>query len=169
LSKFPIDNGFQRGKVDNTLFLKSKGKHLLIIQIYVDDIIFGATNSNLCDEFSKLMRNEFEMSMMGELNFFLGLQIKQTSNATMIHQQKYVKELIKRFRMESAKLIDTSISPSTRLVVDDGSLSVKEKSYRGMIGSLLYLTTSRPDIVFSVALCVRFQSNPKETHLKAVK
>jgi len=102
LSKFLIDNGFQRGKVDNTLLLKAKGEHPLIVQVYVDDIIFGAINSDLCDDFSKLMRNEFEMSMMGELNFFLGLQIKQTSNGTMIHQQKHVKELIKRYEMESA-------------------------------------------------------------------
>jgi len=109
------------------LFLKSKGEHLLIIQVYVDDIIFGATHNDLCDEFSKLMRSEFEISMMGELNFFLGLQIKQISNGTMIHEQKYVKELIKWFGMESAKPIDTPISPSTRLVTDDGSLSVEEK------------------------------------------
>jgi len=87
----------------------------------------------------------------------------------MIHQQKYVKELLKRFRMDSAKPIDTPISPSTRLVMDDGSPSVEEKSYRGMIGSLLYLTASRPDIVFSVDLCICFQSKPKESHLKAVK
>jgi len=125
----------------------------LIIQIYVDDIIFGVTNSDLCDEFSKLMRSEFEMSMIGKLNFFLGMQIKQTSNRTMIHQRKYVKELIKLFGMGSAKPMDTPISPSTRLVVDNRSSSVEEKSYRGMIGSLLYLTASRPDIVFSVDLC----------------
>ena len=70
MSGFLIENDFQRGKIDNTLFLKSKGEHLLIIQVYVDDIIFGATNNDLCDGFSKLMRSEFEMSMMGELNFF---------------------------------------------------------------------------------------------------
>ena len=87
----------------------------------------------------------------------------------MIHQQKYVKELLKLFGMESAKPMATPISPSTRLVMDDGSSSVNEKSYRGMIGSLLYLTTSRPDIVFSVGFRARFQSNPKETHLKAAK
>ena len=130
MSNFLLENGFRRGKVDNTLFLKSKGKHLLIVQVYVDDIIFD----DLCDEFSKMMRSEFEMSMMGELNFFLGLQVKQTSNGTMIYQQKYVKELLKRFGMDSAKPIDTPISHSARLVMDDGTPSVKEKSYRGMIG-----------------------------------
>jgi len=87
-SSFLIDNNFQRGKADNTLFFKSKGEHLLIVQVYVDDIIFGATNNDLCDEVSKLIKSEFEMSMMGELNFFLGLKIKQNSNGTIIHQQK---------------------------------------------------------------------------------
>ena len=114
LSNFLLENGLRRGKVDNTLFLKSKGEHLLIVQVHVDDIIFGATHNDL-------MMSEFEMSMMGELNFFLGLQINQTSNDTMIHEQKYIKELIKRFGMELAKPIDTPISPSTRLVMDDGS------------------------------------------------
>ena len=137
-----LENGFKRGKVDNTLFLKTKGEHLLIVQVYVDDIIFGATDENLCNEFSKMMRSEFEISMMGELNFLLGLQIKQTSNGTMIHQQKYIKELLKRFGMDSSKPIDTPISPSTKLVMDDGSSSIKEKTYRGMIGSLLYLTAT---------------------------
>ena len=135
------------------MFLKTKGEHLLIVQVYVDDIIFGATHENLCNEFSKMMSSELEMSTMGELNFFLGLQIKQTSNGTLIHQQKYIKELLKKFGMHSSKPIDTPISPSTKLVTDDGSPSVEEKLYRGMIGSLLYLTASRPDIVFSVGLC----------------
>jgi len=133
----------------------------LIVQVYADDIIFGATYENLCNEFSKMMKSEFEMSMMGELNFFLGLQIMQTSNGIMIHQQKYIKELLKKFSMDSSKPIDTPISPSTKLVMDDGSSSIEERTYRGMIGSLLYLTASRPDIVFRVGLCARFQSKPK--------
>jgi len=141
----------------------------LIVQVYVDDIIFGATHENLCNEFSKMMTSEFKMSMMGELNFCLDLQVKQTSNGTMIHQQKYIKELLKRFGMDSSKPIDTLISPSTKLIMDDGSPSVEEKTYRGMIGSLLYLTTSRPDIAFSVGPCAHFQSKPNETHLKAVR
>jgi len=116
-----------------------------------------------------MMKSEFEISMMGELNFFLGLQIKQTSNGTVIHQQKYIKELLKQFGMNSAKPIDTPISPSTKLIIDDGSPSVEEKIYRVMIGSLLYLTASRPGIVFSVGLCAGFQSMPKESYLKAVK
>jgi len=169
MSNFLLENGFRRCKVDNTLFLKSKGEHLLIVQVYVDNIIFGVAHENLCNEFSSMMRSEFEMSMMAELNFFLGLQIKQTLNGTMIHQQKYIKELLKRFGMDSTKPIDTPISHSTKLIMDDVSPSVEEKTYKGMIGSLLYLTASRPNIVFSVEQCARFQSKPNETHLKAIK
>ena len=106
-----MDNDFKRGTVDKTLFLRSKGKDLLVVQIYVDDIIFGATNQSLCDEFSELMKSEFEMSMMGELSFFLGLQIKQTSEGILIHQQKYVKELLKKFNMEDSKTHDTPMRP----------------------------------------------------------
>ena len=109
------------------------------------------------------------MSMMGELNFFLGLQIKQTSNGNMIHQQKYIKELLKKFGMDSSKPTETPIASSTKLVMDDGSPSVEEKVYRAMIGSLSYQTASRPDIVFSIGLFGRFQSKPNESHLKAVK
>ncbi|XP_070027197.1 uncharacterized mitochondrial protein AtMg00810-like isoform X2 [Nicotiana sylvestris] len=109
------------------------------------------------------------MSMMGELNFFLGLQIKQSHNGTMIHQQKYAKELIKRFKMEESKEINTPIATATKLDIDEPGSSVDQKLYRGMIGSLLYLSASRPDIVFSVGLCARFQANPKESHLTAVK
>ncbi|XP_070049669.1 uncharacterized mitochondrial protein AtMg00810-like [Nicotiana tomentosiformis] len=115
------------------------------------------------------MGSKFEMSMMGELNFFLGLQVKQTPKGTMISQQKYIKELLKRFEMESSKIIDTHIVTATRLDMDEPSSPVNETMYRGIIGSLVYLTTSIPDIVFSVGLCARFQSNPKESHLKAAK
>ena len=91
------------GKIDTTLFIKTKEKDMLLVQIYVDDIIFGATNDSLCEDFSKCMHSEFEMSMMGELNFFLGLQIKQLKEGTFINQAKYIKDLLKRFNMEEAR------------------------------------------------------------------
>ncbi|XP_016576595.1 secreted RxLR effector protein 161-like [Capsicum annuum] len=120
-------------------------------------------------EFAKLMSCEFEMSMMGELNYFLGSQVKQTSSGIMIYQQKYVKVLLKRFSMEEGKEISTPIAATTEFDLDEKGPDVEEKIYRGMIGSLLYLTASRPDIVFSIGLCARFQANPKESHLKSVK
>ncbi|KAL1291005.1 hypothetical protein AAHE18_20G170500 [Arachis hypogaea] len=115
------------------------------------------------------MENEFEMSLMGEINFFLGLQIKQTPSGTFIHQGKYAKELIKKFGLESSKLMGTPMHPNTKLEKDDDGKDADETRYRGMIGSLMYLTSSRPDIVQSVGVCSRFQSHPKESHLSAIK
>ena len=169
LSNFLLKNDFTRGSVDTTLFIKRKDNEMLVVQIYVDDIIFGATNECLCQEFSKLMQGEFEMSMMGELTFFLGLQIKQTKEGIFISQTKYIKEILKKFGMESTKEIGTPMSPACKLDKDEDGLSIDHKLYRGMIGSLLYLTTSRPDILYSVCICARFQSNPKESHIQAVK
>ncbi|RVW50731.1 Retrovirus-related Pol polyprotein from transposon RE1 [Vitis vinifera] len=119
--------------------------------------------------FSKCMHSEFEMSMMGELNYFLGLQIKQLKEGTFINQAKYIKDLLKRFNMEEAKVMKTPMSSSIKLDMDEKGKSIDSTMYRGMIGSLLYLTASRPDIMYSVCLCARFQSCPKESHLSAVK
>ena len=169
LSTFLMKNGFTRGQVDTTLFRKTSNKHFIIVQIYVDDIIFGATNESLCKEFSKLMQTEFEMSMMGELKFFLGIQIKQCNDGIYIHQSKYIKELLKKFKMVDCKPMCTPMHPTCILGKDEIGKKVDQKMYRGMIGSLLYLTASRPDIMFSVCLCARFQSDPRESHLTAVK
>ena len=169
LSTFLINNGFKRGKNDTTLFTKNESDEILLVQIYVDDIIFGSTNLKLSNEFANLMSSEFEMSMMGELNFFLGLQIKQLPDGIFINQAKYAKELIKKFGMEESKCSPTPMATNLYLDVDEAGQPVDITQYRAMIGSLLYLTASRPDILFSVCLCARFQANPKESHLKALK
>src|SRR5262249_9078648 len=158
-----------RGKVDTTLFINSNSKDTLVVQIYIDDIIFGATNESLCKEFSKIMQGEFEMSLIGELTFFLGLQVKQLKDGIFINQAKYAKELLKKFGYEDVKPLSTPMASSTKLDSDMKGMDINPKLYRGMIGSLLYLTASRPDIMFSVCLCSRFQSKPKESHLIAVK
>ncbi|KAK2382700.1 hypothetical protein QL285_070217 [Trifolium repens] len=163
LSNFLVNNGFEKGQVDNTLFRKTLKKDILIIQIYVDDIIFGSTNATLCKNFSKLMHDEFEMSMMGELKFFLGIQINQTKKGTFIHQSKYIKYLLMKYNLEDCKPMNTSMHPTSSLGKDDSEGKVDQKLFRSMIGSLLYLTASRPDILFSVCLCARFQSDPTRT------
>ncbi|GJZ37021.1 retrovirus-related pol polyprotein from transposon TNT 1-94 [Tanacetum coccineum] len=157
------------GMVDNTLFTKKLKSQLIIVQIYVDDIIFGSTCQNLCDEFSKIMHDEFEMSMMEELNFFLGLQIKQMKDGIFFNQSKYIKEMLKKFGLEDSKPTKTPMSTEIKLTKDDEADSVDSTKYRGMIGSLLYVTASRPGIMFSVCLCARFEENPKTTHLEAIK
>jgi len=139
------------------------------VQIYVDDIIFGSNNASLRKEFSKLMQDEFEMSIMGELKFFLGIQINQCKDGVCVHQTKYTKELLMKFKLEDCKVMNTPMHPTCTLSKKDTGSKVDQKLYRGMIGSLLYLTASRPDILISVCLCVRFQSDPRESHLTAVK
>ena len=138
-------------------------------QIYVDDIVFGATNPSLCQEFSDLMQGEFEMSMMGELKFFLGLQIKQLSGGIFIHQSKYTRELLKKFNIEDCTSSKTLMASNLKLEKDEDGEDMDQTHYRGMIGSLLYLTASRPDIMFATCLCARFQSCPKTSHLVACK
>ena len=169
LKKFLIEKDFVIGVADTTLFIKKNEKGILLIQIYVDDIIFGSTNEDLCEEFSNIMQKEFEMSMMGELNYFLGFQVKQMNEGIFIHQEKYTNELLKRFGIENSKDARTPMSTNTKLDKDENGKDVDQKLFRGMLGSLLYLTASRPDIVFSVCLCTRYQVAPKESHPTAVK
>ncbi|GJV78799.1 retrovirus-related pol polyprotein from transposon TNT 1-94 [Tanacetum coccineum] len=169
LKAFLIKHEYRIGMVDNTFFTKKKSSNLIIVQIYVDDIIFGSTCQDMCDEFAKIMHDEFEMSMMGELNFFLGLQIKQMKDGIFFNQSKYIKEMRKKFGLEDSKPMKTLMPSDTKLTKDETYESVDSTKYRGMIGSLLYLTESRPDIMLSVCLCARFQEAPKTSHLEAVK
>ncbi|GJY91320.1 putative reverse transcriptase domain-containing protein, partial [Tanacetum coccineum] len=124
------------GMVDNTLFTKKKSSNLIIVQIYVDDIIFGSTCQDMCDEFAKIMHDEFEMSMMGELNFFLGLQIKQMEDGIFFNQSKYIKEMLKKFGLEESKPMKTPMSSDTKLTKDEECESVDSTKYRGMIGEM---------------------------------
>jgi hypothetical protein len=135
---------------------------LFVCQIYVNDIIFGSTNKSTCEEFSSIMIQKFEMSMMGEL-------IKQLQDDTFISQTKYIQDILKKFGMKDGKPIKTPMGTNGHLDLDTGGKSVDQKVYRSMIGSLLYLCASRPDIMLSVCMCARFQTNPKEVHLRAVK
>ena len=118
LSTFLVENGFIRGKNDTTLFTKKRDNAILLVQIYVDDIIFGSTNAALAEEFSSLMSSEFEMSMMGELTFFLGLQIKKMKEGIFVSQTKYAKELVKKFEMEDSKTISTPMEQNANLDSD---------------------------------------------------
>jgi hypothetical protein len=150
LRDFLIKNGFRIGKVDSTLLTRKIGKDLFVCQIYVDDIFFGSTNASFCEEFSKIVTNRFEMSMMGELKYFLGFQMKQLEDGTFISQTKYTHDLLKKFGMDKAKPIKTPMGINGHRDLDMGGKSVDQKLYCSMIGSLLYLCASRPDIMLSV-------------------
>jgi hypothetical protein len=138
--------GFEMGKVDKTLFLLRKGDDILIVQVYVDDILLSGSSHFLVARFAEDMSKEFEMSVMGELQFFLGLQIKQVKEGTFVHQAKYTKDILKKFNMDDSKPLSTLMSTTTALDADEDEEPVDQKEYRSMIGSLLYLTATRPDI-----------------------
>jgi hypothetical protein len=158
-----------KGSTDNNLYIKVTQGSILLIEIYVDDIVFGSTNDRLSQKFAKDMQNEFEMSLLGELSFFLGLQICQSNQGIFISQTKYIREMLKRFGMEDCKLVTTPMQTSCKLRKDDDSKSTDQRKYRSMIGSLLYVTTSRPDVMQAVGQVARFQAAPKESHVLAVK
>jgi hypothetical protein len=156
---FLFSTGFEMGKVDKTLFLLRQGDDILIVQEYIDDFVFGGLSHSLVARFREDMSKEFEMSMIGELQFFLGLQIKHAKKGTFVHEAKYTKDILNKFKMDDSKRLLTPMITTTTLDADedeDGE-PVDQKQYQSMIGSLLYLTPTRPDIQFSLCLCARFQ------------
>ncbi|GJR36084.1 putative ribonuclease H-like domain-containing protein [Tanacetum coccineum] len=169
LAKYLLDNGFQRGKIDQTLFIKKQKGDILLVHVYVDDIIFGSTNKELCTEFEKLMHDKFQMSSMGELNFFLGLQVKQREDGIFISQDKYVAEILRKFGFTDVRTASTPMDTEKPLLKDSDGDDVDVHLYRSIIGSLMYLTSSRPNIMFAVCACARFQVTPKVSHSHAVK
>nr|GEU34118.1 hypothetical protein [Tanacetum cinerariifolium] len=169
LSKYLLDNGFQRGTTDHTLFIRKHKGEFLLVQVYVDDIIFGSSNLQLCREFEALMHDKFQMSAMGELTFFLGLQVLQKKDGIFLSQDKYVGDILKKFGYSDVRSANTPMDKENPWGKDGPGKDVELHLYRSMIGSLMYLTTSRPDIMFAVYACARHQVTPKECHLHAVK
>jgi len=160
LRDFLIAKGFKIGKVNMTLFTKKINGEIFIHQVYVDDIIFGSTNEEFCKEFGDLMFKEFEMSVIGDLSFFLGFQVKQMKEGVFISQEKYTQYLLKRLKMQDCEPIKTLMASNGHLDLDEGGNPVDKTLYRSMIGSLLYLTTSWLDIMFSLCMCTRYQAMP---------
>ncbi|GKD75507.1 putative ribonuclease H-like domain-containing protein, partial [Tanacetum coccineum] len=169
LSTYLLENGFRRGTIDKTLFIKKIKNDILLVQVYVDDIIFGSTKKSLSTEFEQLMHKRFQMSSMGELTFFLGLQVEQRKDGIFLSQDKYVCDILKKFGFSSVKTASTPMETHKPLSKDADGTDVDVHLYRSMIGSLMYLTSSRPDIMFAVCACSRFQVQPKASHMHAVK
>ncbi|GJT08484.1 retrovirus-related pol polyprotein from transposon TNT 1-94 [Tanacetum coccineum] len=169
LLKFLLSQAFSKGTVDRTLFIRRQGKDILLVQIYVDDIIFASTTPELCDQFSKLMCSKFKMSMMGKFSFFLGLQISQSLRGIFLNKLKYALESLKKYGMESSDPVDTPMVEKSKLDEDPEGKAIDPTHYRGMVGTLMYLIASRPDLTFAVCMCARYQAKPTEKHLHAVK
>ncbi|GJW90816.1 putative ribonuclease H-like domain-containing protein [Tanacetum coccineum] len=167
LSKFIFSQEFSKGTVDPTLFIRRQRKDILLVKIYVDDILFASTTPELCDQFSKITCSKFKMSMIGKISFFLGLQISQSPRGIFINQSKYALESLKKYGMESSDPVDTPMVEKSKLDEDTQGEAVNLTHYHGMVGTLMYLTTSRPDLTFVVCMSARYQAKPTEKHLHA--
>ncbi|GJT40635.1 putative ribonuclease H-like domain-containing protein [Tanacetum coccineum] len=169
LSTYLIENGFRRGTIGKTLFIKKDKSVILLVQVYVDNIIFGSTKKTLCLKFEQMIHKRFQMSSIGELTFFLGLQVQQKEDEIFISQDKYVAEILKKVDFATVKTTSTPIETNKALIKDEEVEAVDVHLYRPMIRSLMYLTASRPDIMFAICACARFQVTPKTSHIHAVK
>nr|GEW25202.1 hypothetical protein [Tanacetum cinerariifolium] len=168
LSNFLVSKGFSKGSIYPTLFITKHKRDILLVQIYVDDIIFGSTNPKHSKQFEKLMHNKFEMSMMGELKFFLGIQIHQSPRAIFITQAKYAQEILIKHGMTSCDSVGTPMA-TKHLDADLSGTPVDQTKYHSMVKALMYLTVSRVDIVHATCYCARYQAKPTEKHLTVVK
>nr|GEY11419.1 hypothetical protein [Tanacetum cinerariifolium] len=166
LSRFLLDKDFSKGVVDPILFTRKTGKHILLVQIYVDDIIFASTDPKACDMFSNEMSLKFQMSMMGHMSFFLGLEVSQSPEGIFINQSKFALEILKKFRMDSCDSVNTPMVDRLKLDEDPSWILIDQTRFLSMVGSLMYLTASRPDLVFTVCMCARYQAKPTKKHLE---
>ncbi|GJS95744.1 retrovirus-related pol polyprotein from transposon TNT 1-94 [Tanacetum coccineum] len=168
LSSFLIKHGFTKGIIYPTLFTRRHGEDILLVQVYVDDIIFGSTNLDFSKRFTNLMKNNFEMSMMGELKFFLRLQVHQSPRGIFISQSQYAIELLKKHGLDECVSMSTPMA-TKRLDADLQGTPTDHMTYRHMIGGLMYLIANRLDIAFATFVCARYQARPTVKHLKEVK
>ncbi|GKC11965.1 retrovirus-related pol polyprotein from transposon TNT 1-94, partial [Tanacetum coccineum] len=155
LSTFLLQNHFFKGTIDPTLFIRRFDDDILVVQVYVDDIIFGSTHPRYTQLFSDLMKSRFEMSMMGEMTFFLGLQVNQSPRGIFINQSNYVLEILKKYGMETCDPIGTPMEIKDKLDLDQKGTLVDAIKYHSMIGALMYLTSSRLEILHATCLCAR--------------
>nr|GEV11340.1 hypothetical protein [Tanacetum cinerariifolium] len=169
LSMFFLQNRFSKGTINPMLFTRRFDDDILVVQVYVDDIIFGSTNPRYATLFFELMKSHFEMSMMGEMTFFLGLQVNQSPSGIFINQSNYMNEILKKYGLNTCDIIGTPMDIKDKLDLDHIQTPVDATKYHSMIGALMYLTSSRPNIVHATCVCARYQAHPTEKYLKEVK
>jgi transposase InsO family protein len=161
--------GFVKSLSESTLYVKHKGNNILIISLYVDDLLVTGDDTRLVEEFKQEMMQVFEMTDLGLMTFFLGIEIKQNETDVFICQKKYAREILTKFQMEECKAVSTPMNQKEKLSKEDGAEKIDEGYYRSLIGCLMYLTATRPDILFAVSMLSRFMHCASEMHLKAAR
>lgn len=156
LDKYLQQQGFTKGATDNNLYIKVDDGKLLIVIVYVDDIIFGSNEESMSQRFAFVMQREFEMSLLGELTYFLGLQVQQAKNGIFLSQKKYLNKIIKKYGMGDCKPVCKPMVTECSLSSHDYSPTVNQPKYRSMIGRILYLSRTTPDIMHVVGIVGRF-------------
>lgn len=170
IDQYFLTIGFQRSDREPTLYAKRSGKgDFLMVCLYVDDMIFAGSSQVLVDEFKKQMKTEFDMTDLGSLKFFLGLEVTQGEDGIFLKQELYAKELLKKFGMINCSPVMTPLQTNEKLINCDGDTPANPTSYRSLVGGLIYLTHTRPDITFAVSVVSRFMENPSQTHFGAAK
>lgn len=161
--------GFKRSLNEATLYIKGDETNFVIVSLYVDDLLVTGNNEEFVRKFKQDMMGTFEMTDLGEMAYFLGMEVKQKNGGVFICQRKYAKEILKKFKMDECKSVDTPMCQKEKLSKEDESERVNETFYRSLVGCLMYLTATRPDILHSVSLLSRFMNCATETHLTSAK
>ncbi|KAL3749900.1 hypothetical protein ACJRO7_010945 [Eucalyptus globulus] len=161
--------GFKKSLSESTLYVKKLVSDLVVVSLYVDDMMVTGSNSAQITAFKQEMMKMFEMTDLGEMSYFLGMEVRQTQNEVFICQKKYLKEILRRFNMEECKSVSTPMGHKEKLQKEDGSAPADERVYRSLIGCLMYLTATRPDIMFPVSVLSRFLNCASELHMVAAK
>eukprot|EP00253_Pinus_taeda_P030395 PITA_30395 len=169
IDAYLIENGFDKCDGEPTLYIKENEGKIIIVVLYVDDLIFTSNDASLIADFKAVMKSEFEMNHLGFLRYFLGIEVDQSENGVFISQDKYVEAVLNRFNMQNNKAAVTPTVMGVQLTKEDSSKDFDPKPYKSIVGSLLYLTATRPDIMHAVSLISRFMERPKETHWQAAK
>lgn len=158
-----VSQGFEKCYSEQTLFIKTKeGGKILIVSLYVDDLIFTGNDEIMFAEFKSSMLKEFDMTDLGRMRYFLGIEVLQTSDGIYMYQRKYALEVLRKFKMENCNLVYNPIVPGCRLFKDENGVQVDETLYKQMVGCLMYLTATRPDLMYAVSLVSRYMSKPTE-------
>jgi len=162
-------NGYEQCPYEHALYIKKKGEDVMFIALYVDDLIFTGNNAELIEAFKEVMKKEFEMTDLGLMKYFLGLEVIQGKDGIFVSQERYVEDVLKKFKMTSCNPVSTPMEPSTKLSKYADGDRVDASKYRSLIGSLRYLTNTIPDLMLSVGIASRYMEEPRYTHWKALK